>query len=85
MTKEQAKEEKSISELLDFAIHECMQKKDDGKPEIILMHWENYGELDNDYKLRFSNILTHAVDVSYYRGIRIVRSLDLYKDEIKVY
>jgi hypothetical protein len=78
-------EKKSISELLDFAIHECMQKKDDGKPEIILMHWENYGELDNDYKLRFSNILTHAVDVSFYRGIRIVRSLDVAVNEIKVY
>jgi hypothetical protein len=49
------------------------------------MHWDTYGELDNDYKLRFSNILTHAVDVSFYRGIRIVRSLDLDKHEIKVY
>jgi hypothetical protein len=62
-----------------------MQKKDDGKPEIILMHWDTYDKLDNDYKLRFSNILTHAVDVSYYRGIKIVRSLDIAKDEIKVY
>jgi hypothetical protein len=78
-------EKKSISELLDLAIHECMQKKHDGQPEIILMHWDTYGELDNDYKLRFSNILTHAVDVSFYRGIKIVRSLDIDKDEIKVY
>ena len=85
MTKEQAKEEKSISELLDLAIHECIQKKHGGQPEIILMHWDNYGELDNDYKLRFSNILTHGFDVSFYRGIKIVRSLDVDKNEIKVY
>jgi hypothetical protein len=78
-------EKKSISELLDLAIYECMRKKPDGQHEIILMHWDNYDKLDNDYKLRFSNILTHAVDVSFYRGIRIVRSLDLAKDEIKVY
>jgi hypothetical protein len=85
MTKEQAKEEKSISELLDFAIHECMRTKYNGQAEIILMHWDNYSKLDNEYKLRFSSTLTHAVDVSYYRGIRIVRSLDIAKDEIKVY
>lgn len=85
MMEEQVKEEKSISQLLDLAIHECMCEKQYGQPEIILMHWDTYDKLDNDYKLRFSNILTHDVDVSYYRGIRIVRSLDLDKDEIKVY
>jgi hypothetical protein len=62
-----------------------MQKKHDGQPKIILMHWDNYGKLDNEYKLRFSSILTHAVGVSFYRGIKIVRSLDIAKDEIKVY
>jgi hypothetical protein len=81
----QQNEKKSISELLDLAIHGCMQKKHDGQPEIILMHWDTYDKLDNDYKLRFSNILTHDVDVSFYRSIKIVRSLDIDKDEIKVY
>ena len=81
----QQNEKKSISELLDFAIHECMRKKPNGQSEIILMHWDTYDKLDNDYKLRLSNIITHAVDVSFYRGIKIVRSLDLDKDEIKVY
>ena len=86
MTKEQAKEEKSISELLDFAIHECMQKKHDGQPEIILMHWDNYDKLCNDYKSRALCFITDGgVNLINYRGIKIVRSLDIAKDEIKVY
>ena len=85
MTKEQAKEEKSISELLDFAIHECMQKKHDGQPEIILMHWDNYDKLCNDYKSRLSCSDTDDVNLINYRGIKIVRSLDIAVNEIKVY
>jgi hypothetical protein len=85
MTKEQAKEEKSISELLDFAIHECMRTKYDGQPEIILMHWDNYDKLCNDYKSRLSCSDTDDVNLINYRGIKIVRSLDIAKDEIKVY
>jgi hypothetical protein len=85
MTKEQAKEEKSISELLDFAIHECMREKKYGIAEIILMHWDTYDKLCNDYKSRLSCSDTDDVNLINYKGIKIVRSLDIAKDEIKVY
>jgi hypothetical protein len=82
---EQTKEEKSISQLLDFAIFECMRTKYDGQPEIILMHPVTYDKLCNDYESYLSFFDTHNFNVIKYRGIKIVRSLDITEDEIKVY
>ena len=82
---QQTKEEKSISELLDFAIHECIRTKHDGQPEVILMHWDTYDKLCNDYKSCMSFSVTQDASVIKYRGIKIVRSLDINENEVKVY
>ena len=81
----QQTEQKTISEILDIAIVQCIKTKYNGEPEVILMHHQTYDKLCNDYKSCLSYFDTHDVNVIKYRGIKIVRSLDILEDEVKIY
>lgn len=81
----QQTEQKTISEIIDIAIVQCIKTKYNGEPEVILMHPNTYSKLLTDYKSCLSYFDTHDLNVIKYRGIKIVRSLDITEDEVKVY